>query len=78
MPMCDIVSISLYSFTISVVQGRTNNLMHPAIAEICKLVFYGPGKLSSHCEEFLNEVPSRVVALVATVVCNVFEKKYAN
>ena len=53
--------------------------MHPAIAEICKLVFYGPGKLSTHCEEeFLNEVPSRVVALVATVVCNVFEKEYAN
>ena len=50
-------------------KGRTNNLMHTAIAELCQS-FYGPGKLASlFPDQFETEVPERLVALVATAVC---------
>jgi|ERR1700722_13077809 len=50
-------------------QGRTNNLMHQAIAELCQSLFYGPLKLASQFPgTFEHEVPVGAVVLVATVV----------
>jgi hypothetical protein len=50
-------------------QGRTNNFTHSAIAELCKSL-YEPGKLASLFPKiFEKEVPVKLVALAATVVC---------
>ncbi|KZP05165.1 hypothetical protein FIBSPDRAFT_967533 [Athelia psychrophila] len=49
---------------------RTNNLTHPAIAELCKVFFYGSTTKLGHAfsDEFGAKVPSMAVALVITAI----------
>jgi hypothetical protein len=51
-------------------QGHTNNLTHPAIADLCTSFYYSTDKALGHLfpEVFGKEVPTPVVVLVATAV----------
>ena len=51
-------------------QGRTNNLTHPAVGELCRIFFYGASNKLGHefPDEFESEVPDMAVALVITAV----------
>ncbi|KAF7975803.1 hypothetical protein HWV62_8485 [Athelia sp. TMB] len=50
--------------------GRTNNLTHPAIGEVCRIFFYGASNKLGHefPDEFGSEVPDMAIALVITAI----------
>ncbi|KAF7982861.1 hypothetical protein HWV62_25082 [Athelia sp. TMB] len=50
--------------------GKTNNLTHPAIGDICRTFFYGSSTRLGHefPQEFSSEVPDMAIALVITAI----------
>ncbi|KAF7975622.1 hypothetical protein HWV62_9215 [Athelia sp. TMB] len=50
--------------------GRTNNLTHPAVGELCRIFFYGASNKLGHefPDEFESEVPDMAIALVITAI----------
>jgi hypothetical protein len=66
-----IVSATTVSHACIVIQGHTNNLTHPAVAELCRLFLYAADNRLGHLfpDVFGSEVPAMTVALIITAVC---------
>jgi hypothetical protein len=65
------ISFSPYLLTISfILQGRTRNLQHKAIALLCRGFYYETKGLASIFPEFFEDsVPIKAVALACVAVC---------
>lgn len=66
--------IAQSALTSPLTQGRTNNLAHIALEDLCKTYYYmGKNALARFFPDiFANSVPKGAVALAATIVSSFF------
>jgi len=64
----------------ALVQGRTDNLAHAALEDLCKTCYYHGKNALARCfpDRFAESVPMNAVALAATIVSRVisFQNTY--
>jgi hypothetical protein len=60
-------------------QGRTNNLSHPALQKLCLKAYYEPNGLAiKYPQYFRQSVPEVAVLLAGTAVSSVLLNSYIN